>query len=630
MEKKKILIVEDERIVAKDLKRRLEIMNYTVSGTAVSGEEALIQFETSGPDLILMDIRIEGQMDGIETAQKILEKKYTPIIYLTAFSDHATLERAKKTGPFGYILKPFEERELQITIEMALYKHQMEKKLRESEEWFATTLSSIGDGVIATDEQGIVRFMNLIAEELTGWKLNKAKGQNLKEIFHIINEETREKVDNPVYKVIEQGIIVGLANHTILIKKDGSEIIIDDSAAPIRDENGKLMGVVLVFRDVSEKRKQAKELEESEYRFRTLANMISSAAIICQDDAIVYANFTAEKMTGYSFEELSKKTVLSLFHPNVQPLLVEKGIGKSCQTFFSYCSETRLMTKDQKELWVHLNSQSIQYKGQKALLLSLFDITERIENMKNITHVLQKNLQDTMNEIKFKEEMLIQQSKQAVMGEMIENIAHQWKQPLSAIGLLIQNIKMAQKNNQLSGDFIEKHYQESMDIINHMTHTIDSFRNFLKPDRHEINFNLKDLIEQTVDMIQDSFKFHNIGVRLKLQENLPMYGNPNELSQVLLNLLVNAKDSVLENDIKKPLIEISLLNKDDKKIILIIDNAGGIPEKIASEIFKPYFTTKKEGTGIGLYMSRNIIDKSFQGTLTFKNNGQGTEFKIEI
>ncbi|MDP3879092.1 MAG: ATP-binding protein, partial [Dehalococcoidales bacterium] len=176
-----------------------------------------------------------------------------PVVYLTAYSDASTLQRAKITEPYGYIIKPFQERELHIIIEIALYKHGMERKLREREEWFATTLMSIGDGVIATDRNGLINFMNAAAEQLTGWKQEEAMNRKLTEVFKIINRDTRQSVENPVARVLLTGEVVGLANHTMLITRDGTEIPIDDRATPIRNYAGNLTGVALIFRDVSER-----------------------------------------------------------------------------------------------------------------------------------------------------------------------------------------------------------------------------------------------------------------------------------------------------------------------------------------------------------------------------------------
>jgi CheY-like chemotaxis protein len=173
-----ILVVEDENIVAKDIQNRLKNMGYQAPAICASGEDAIDKVAQLHPDLVLMDIMLKGQIDGIQAAERIRSLFNIPVIYLTAYSDESTLERAKISEPFGYLLKPFEERELHTTIEMALYKHRMEKKLKESEQWLSTTLKSIGDAVIATDRNGRIAFMNPVAENLTGWTQSDAFGHN--------------------------------------------------------------------------------------------------------------------------------------------------------------------------------------------------------------------------------------------------------------------------------------------------------------------------------------------------------------------------------------------------------------------------------------------------------------------
>lgn len=264
MAKAQILVVEDEGIIAQDIQNTLKKLGYAVPAIAYSGKEGIEKAQEIQPDLVLMDIVLGGGIDGIEAAEQIRRRFHIPVVYLTAYADEKTLQRAKITEPFGYILKPFEEKELYITIEMALYKHEMERRLKESQQWLTTTLKSIGDAVIATDINGCVIFMNPIAESLTGWKQKEASGKHLKKVFNIINEKTGKQVDDPVTRVLREGIVVGLANHTLLISKDGTRRSIDDSGAPIKDENGKIIGVVLVFRDVSEKRRIEQELMKAD------------------------------------------------------------------------------------------------------------------------------------------------------------------------------------------------------------------------------------------------------------------------------------------------------------------------------------------------------------------------------
>jgi hypothetical protein len=269
----RILIVEDEILVARDLEQQLAALGYQIVGIAATGARALQLVAETQPHLILMDIRLQGALDGITTAEQIRQQYLLPVVYLTAHTDSATVERARITEPFGYILKPFEERELRTIIEMALYKHAAERKLRASERRFATTLRSIGDAVIATDEQGFVTYMNPTAEAITGWPLTDAQGQPAANIFRIIHETTRQPAENPVTRVLLERAVVRLPNQTLLLTRDGQEIPVDDSASPILDDQGNCTGAVLVFHDITERRLAEERVHASEQQVRQVQKM---------------------------------------------------------------------------------------------------------------------------------------------------------------------------------------------------------------------------------------------------------------------------------------------------------------------------------------------------------------------
>ncbi len=262
MSQVKILIVEDENIVAMDIKDRAEVLGYHVTDVIKTGEGALTSVARNKPDLVLMDIVLKGEMDGIETAQQICKEHDIPVVYLTSYSDEKTIKRAKITEPFGYIIKPFNDRELLSAIEVGLYKHQMESKLKESEKWLSTTLESIGDAVIATDKDSKIKIMNPVAREITGWSPDDAIGRSLSDVFRVVNEETISTMNGPLLNVMEKDVIVELPSQLCLINKNGDYIPIDNSISPIRDGNGKNIGVALVFRDVTQRRKEAKERDE--------------------------------------------------------------------------------------------------------------------------------------------------------------------------------------------------------------------------------------------------------------------------------------------------------------------------------------------------------------------------------
>ena len=249
----RIMVVEDEAIVAEEIRSRLTYLKYGVPAVAASGEEAVKLAEETFPDLVLMDIRLKGDMDGVNAAEEIRSRFNIPVVYLTAYADDETLQRAKLTEPYGYILKPFKEKDLRTNIEIALHKHSVETQLKENALRLATTLKSMDDAVITTDTNGIVIFMNPLAETLTGWKCKRALGEELMTTFTAEDEQTYEIIPDPTVKVVREGIVVSQGN-CVLISKDGVETPIDFSAAPIKDDAGNITGVVLVFRDVAERK----------------------------------------------------------------------------------------------------------------------------------------------------------------------------------------------------------------------------------------------------------------------------------------------------------------------------------------------------------------------------------------
>jgi two-component system, cell cycle sensor histidine kinase and response regulator CckA len=255
MARPQIMVVEDESIVAEDMKAMLEGFGYNVPAVAFSGEDAIKKVFDTHPDLVLMDIVLKGKMTGVEAVERIRSRCNIPVVYVTAYADEKTVRRAKATEPYGYILKPFDARELQTAIEIALYKHQMEKKLHESERRLSMTLRSIDDAIITTNRQGHVTFMNPCAETLTGWSQDEGIGRHVTEVLRVRHDTVESLPDGPFIEVLREGVAIDLADHHLrLVAKDGTERPIDDSASLLRDDQDNITGAVLVFRDITERR----------------------------------------------------------------------------------------------------------------------------------------------------------------------------------------------------------------------------------------------------------------------------------------------------------------------------------------------------------------------------------------
>jgi len=262
-----ILVVEDEGIVARSIQHELEDLGYNVPVIASSGEDAVAKCFWTRPDLVLMDIVLKGEMDGIEAARRIHDQQDVPVVYLTAYEDVKTLERAKATEPFGYLLKPLEEKELHSTIELALQRHRKERKVKEHEEWLATTLRSISDAVIATDAQQRVRFVNPSAGTLTGWLPADAAARDCLEVCALETAGSPAVIAQLIAAALEQDGAVLLPEGCRLRTRDGRTIPVEGSVAPIPDPAGDCAGLVFVLRDVSERlRLEAAHRQGEEHR----------------------------------------------------------------------------------------------------------------------------------------------------------------------------------------------------------------------------------------------------------------------------------------------------------------------------------------------------------------------------
>jgi two-component system, cell cycle sensor histidine kinase and response regulator CckA len=291
----RVMIVEDDRVVARDIRTQVSRMGHSVVGVTGSGEEAVTLAAAEQPDLVLMDIRLEGEMDGIEAAQRIRSKNRIPVVFLTAYGNEEIIRRASLTEPFGYLLKPFEEPQMRTVIQMALYKREAESRVRLGEKRYAATLASIADGVISTDEEGRIDFINPAAERLTGWLSDEAIGRRLGDIFIVVDEETRVPLESPATRLLASGGSALTGNRAVLIARGGSEVLIEERCSPVENE-GAIAGTVLVFTDYTQKRAVAEALEKAHNDLAHVARLTLmgelAAAIAHEDNTPLMAMVT--------------------------------------------------------------------------------------------------------------------------------------------------------------------------------------------------------------------------------------------------------------------------------------------------------------------------------------------------
>jgi len=235
-------------------------------------------------------------------------------------------------------------------------------------------------------------------------------------------------------------------------------------------------------------------------------------------------------------------------------------------------------------------------------------------------------------DLRRKDQMMILQDRRAVMGEMINNIAHQWRQPLNTLGLLVQLLPLQHASGELDGKLLEETAQKCMELIEHMSQTIEDFKNFYRADKKAVPFSVNQLTGYTLSLIEKTLYDRQITTVHQAEVDPIITGYPNEYAQVLLNILTNACDALFIRAIDDARIWIHTFVEAGKTVVTISDNAGGIDSDIVDRIFEPYFTTKgpENGTGIGLFMSKTIIEKNMGGSLTVHNTGNGAMFRIEV
>ncbi|HJV36461.1 HAMP domain-containing sensor histidine kinase [Geomonas sp.] len=280
--------------------------------------------------------------------------------------------------------------------------------------------------------------------------------------------------------------------------------------------------------------------------------------------------------------------------------------------------------------------------GQRGTVLALGNLAGVVswliehraseQRYRQLSEELERRVQEAVDELRQKDKLLILQGRHAVMGEMISNIAHQWRQPLNVLGLVLQELQLTQHKQGLNAEEVDSFVKRSLAIIRQMSRTIDSFRHFFKPDREKVEFRVRECLENTLTILEGSFRMQGIAPTLEAVGDPTVDGYPNEFIQVLLNILINAREALTARKPAAPQILVRLFSEGDRTVVTVADNGGGIPEEIIDRIFDPYFTTKgpEQGTGIGLFMCKTIVEKNMGGRISVRNVGEGAEFRIEV
>ena len=483
-----------------------------------------------------------------------------------------------------------------------------------------TTLHSIGDAVIATDTEGRVTFLNPAAQTLTGFDEASAVGHPIEEVFRIVNEETRSTVESPVRRVLREGRVVGLANHTVLVSRSGADIPIDDSGAPIRSRGGRIEGAVLVFRDVTARRKADQEIQLSERRFRLLAD--SAPAMICSDNAAQQREFCNAgwlQFTGRTLEQESGEGWKEGIHPEDRARR-EEVFARAYEAREAYSIEFRLRRQDGTYAWVLGRAAprfgvSAEFQGYLACYIDVDD---------------QRRTQ----------ERLRQSAKLESLGVLAGGIAHDFNNILVAImgnaSLLEESFPAGDANRELLSNIVKASERAAM-LTRQMLAYSGKGRFVVEP------LDLSEQVRQIVELLRASIPKH-VSVQLELADGLPLVeADGTQMQQLVMNLVINGAEAIASGPgtvvVRTGMARVGPEDigqwvwTDDVKpgeyvVLSVQDNGSGMDAGTQARVFDPFFTTKFTGRGLGLAAAQGIVRGHSGGIRLISAPGQGTTFQV--
>ncbi len=502
------------------------------------------------------------------------------------------------------------ERTAELTLTMAA--------LRDERELLRTTLTSIGDAVISTDPESRVTFMNVVAEKLTAWPLADARGKPLLEVFNIINESSRKPVENPAVRALREGVIVGLANHTILLARDGAEYPIDDSAAPIRDSAGQTVGAVLVFRDITERKQAEAEIRQREQQFATLAESIPQLTWIANADGhIFWYNRRWYEYTGTTFEQMQGWGWQSVHDPQILPLVMQRWqLTLATGEPFDMVFPLRSAAGEFRPFLTRI----VPFKNDEGKVIRWFGTNTDVADERRMAQELEQLAGELAAADRRKDEFLA-------------TLAHELRNPLAPIRNSLEVLKRADGDTGLidaSRETMERQMTQMVRLIDDLLDVSRITRN--KLDLRTARVELASIVHHAIETCRPLIDEADLQFELSLPA-APIYLNADSirLTQVFSNLLTNAAKYTKRGGKIWFVVE----REGSDALITVTDTGVGIPPNMLPRVFEMFTQIERTrplaqgGLGIGLTIVKRLVEMH-NGSITVHSDGEGLGSRFTV
>ncbi len=619
----RVLVVEDESIVALDMKNRLSSLGYTVTGIAATGLEAVEKTRSTNPDIILMDIKLRGDMDGLRAADLVHEERDVPIIFITAFADERTLARAKETEAFGYVLKPFQEREVLISIEMALYKYRTEHALRNSRDWLNGSLNAISDALVAVDEQGCIVFSNHAAAKLLGTPEEHLVSRSLAEFCSFHDDPFLEKMR------LEHTGHASRGNWKLMESANAS-IPVELMAAPIKAPANRLLeGTVYSIRDISD----VVMAQRVRYRLASvLANSNDAILAFDRDLRIISWNGGAERLYGYTPEQILGESLEKLLPGRaVRQKMLEK-------------IDSALSAGD-AVVGASISFESFRKKknNRRVHVASSLFVVPRPDTLESELVLMERDVSaEKEYEASLVKARILAEETSRAKSEFLSNMTHELRTPLNSI---IGMVELARENAQ-TGHSSADEQLEYLSIARHSAENLLFLINSIldyskieasKMDVRSYQFDMIDLLHDCIESVSVQSWRKGLELSYLYEPDCPslVMGDPHRIRQIVINLLANA---IKFTDHGYVLLSLSCAQSNDGFIynINVCDSGSGIPEDRLSHIWDKFTqldgssTRMGGGTGLGLAIVKSLVDLLGGEVEVESTPGEGSSFSVQL